>query len=89
MTLLIISSLLAICISVVTRPYDNSFESRVYLYNEFAVAFVAYFLLLFTDMLPDYLGHDLWGFVLDFVISMIVCANLIIVTYTTIKIIIG
>ena len=89
LTLLITSSLLAIGVVLVTRPYDSSFETRMYLFNECAVALMAYFLLIFTDMLPDYAGQELMGLVLDFIIATIVCINLIIVTYATIKMVIG
>ena len=53
------------------------------------VALVAYTLILFTDLVPLYEGQDFAGESLASVIAITVCANLIIVTYLTIKMLIN
>ena len=81
----IASSVFALAISFTTRPYESELEIRIQSLNEIAVALIAYSLLLFTDFLPEYAGQDLVGIILITVITITISANLIIVTYLTLK----
>ena len=85
----IASSVIALAISFTTRPYESELEIRIQSLNEIAVALVAYNLLLFTDFLPEYAGQDLVGIILITVITITISANLIIVTYLTLKMLIS